>query len=90
MAYLSPTALRNLKLHSYKAVDEYVHFNPHQLLILTTLKVSCIPIHTRPLLELVLYSLAPNRRAEHGTLSTQSFMTGTTDIQHRSLFLGSL
>ena len=85
MTYLSPTALRNLKHYTYKTVDEFVHPSPHQLelLVLTAKQVSCIPILSWPLLELVHYSLATDHRAQHGTFSIQSINIGRTDVQCR-------
>ena len=44
MPYLSQSARKNLKLYTYKAVDEYVYPSPHQSLIFTTPQVSYISI----------------------------------------------
>lgn len=83
MAYLSPTALKNLKKYAYKGVDEYVYPCPHQPQVLTTPQVSCIPIRPFPLLELVHHSLAANSCAEYRTLLNQHFSIDGYDMQHR-------
>lgn len=83
MSYLSPTALKNLKKYAYKGVDECVYPSSHTLHILTVRQVSCVPLCSWPLLELVHNSLATDSRAKHSTLSDRCFSNGKIDAQPR-------
>lgn len=84
MGYLSPTALKHLRIYAYKGVDEYVtQVYTIRIAVLTTPQVFSIQIRPWPLLELVRHPLAVDNRAEYSTLSNQTFSTGGIDMQRR-------
>ena len=83
MAYLTPTALRNLKKYAYKAVDKCVYSSLTSHCILTILQITYIPICSGPILELVHHSLAADSRTKYSTPYSESLNNAETDAWPR-------